>query len=79
MTEQRRARVSIKVDKICRVCRQWCATSQKQIANRRRNLLMEGPSVYPCPQCDSIAWATCEAFVAENRSVWQRVKDWLGR
>lgn len=67
---------------LCGTCTAWCSTTEKQLANRLANMRnAPGGQPYPCPQCDSIAWATTREMIGEgpveHRSRWQFLLNWF--
>src|SRR5258708_28922948 len=66
----------------CPTCTAWCATTERQRANRLRNMAAGGAGVQPyaCPECGGIEWATTDLFVSpdgpdKRRSFLQRLTD----
>lgn len=66
----------------CPACAAWCATSEKQLANRLANVAgMPDVQTYACPQCGGTEWATSDAMVVKDepstlRRFLERVRLW---
>lgn len=55
---------------ICDYCRPWCATTEKQLANRVADLIHGGPDtmIHPCPSCNGKEWATTDKMVIKEQT-----------
>lgn len=49
---------------LCPNCTPWCATTEKQLANRLKN--MDAPAARPfeCPVCCGVEWATTDKMIS---------------
>lgn len=67
-------KISSPFTSLCPACTPWCATTEKQFANRQANMNCD-PQVKPhnCPECGSAAWATTRVMIrAEPARPWWR-------
>lgn len=61
----------------CPACMQWCATSEKQLSTRMKNIT-GAPEVqaHPCPACGGTDWATTREMIQEE-APRSRLPSWL--